>query len=368
MLIGLLIALVVIARADDDEVKLDQVALRPDAKLVVESAGDTMMHCGWENQDSQCFEGVRQRGAQCSVLWLGNSQIPAINEYKPGDSTAIPSLQARLAPEGLDLTVISQPNGNLQEHFVAYAHAASHMPLKAVVVSLVFDDTRETGLRPRSLEAMSDPAVIERLSRYPIGRQIVERWRTQSAAEDEEQKPAGEQTLQERSEAALNHWLDAHSAVWAARKQARGKLFLAVYFTRNTVFGIKAQSKRPLLEARYRDNLDALEALITDAEKSGARVFGYIAPLRPGVSVPYVPKEYERFKRDTEAMFARHSEVFTNMEDLVPMEDWGSTVSPSLGASKEIDFMHFMAGGHRRIADALGTFILSHKPSCEVAK
>lgn len=362
MIAGLTIAAVVIAHADDKEVRFDQAALLPHSSLVLgEIPGSTVL-CGWSIKSSKCFEDASKRGVKRSVLWFGNSQVPTINEHKAGQTTGVPALKARLAAKGLDLTVLVEPNASLQEHFVAYAHARQNVPVTAVVVSLVFDDTRETGLREHSSEGMDEPDVIARLSKHPIGRRIVERYRAAAAAEEAAKKPPSEQTLQERSEAALTGWLAEHSAVWKAREQANGKLGLLLHVTRNTIFGIKPESKRRLIESRYRDNLEALEAMLIDASEGGIKVLGYIAPLRPGVEVPYIDHEYARFKRDVSALFERHGAVVENLENLVPKADWGDTFSTTANKDREIDFMHFMAPGHQRVAAALGDLVLRSVP------
>ena len=158
------------------------------------------------------------------------------------------------------------------------------------------------------------------------------------------------QTMQERVERTLNSWLDARSPLWQTRPAIRGEVFVDLYRLRNTLFGIKATSKRKMIPGRYRDNWAALTAILEAAKRSGICIVLYVAPIRDDAEIPYDAAEYVRFKLDLENLARQYEAVFKNLESLVPAEFWGSKSSTGLGDGPELDFMHFQAGGHKIVA------------------
>lgn len=304
-----------------------------------------------KNTDS-CLAGSRSRGATQVAVWLGNSQVYAINRYEPGDVTATAAIHERLLPHGLDFLTVSYPNANTQEHLATYSYVKQRVPLRTVILNLVFDDFRETGVRTRLEPALLDPLAQAVLQKSAIGTRLLQSVAIEEGPED------GAQSLQDRSEALLTDWLSAHSQLWALRPQARGEMLGALYRFRNVVFNINPQSIRSVVPVRYATNRAALEAILTDGAASNIKVLGYIAPLRNDVAPPYDPTEYRRFIQDMHALFAAHGGVLRNLEDLVPAEYWGMKDSTSLSEETELDFMHFTVDGHRLVADALTDFIV----------
>ena len=120
-----------------------------------------------------CLAGQRSRGATQAALWLGNSQIHEVNQWKPGETTASPLLFDSLRQHGLDLLTFSFGNASLQEHYVMFEHLRQRMPLKVLILPVVFDDMREEGLRHDVAEFTKDPATAKALSETVIGRRLV---------------------------------------------------------------------------------------------------------------------------------------------------------------------------------------------------
>ncbi len=52
------------------------------------------------------------------TLWLGNSQIHAINRFSPGEETASPELHRLFFRLNHYFLTFSQANANLQEHYL----------------------------------------------------------------------------------------------------------------------------------------------------------------------------------------------------------------------------------------------------------
>lgn len=318
-----------------------------------------LIHCFGSRDADRCLDGQRQRAPNEAALWLGNSQVHAVNQLQPGETNAAPLLFKSLQKKGIDLLTFSLPNANLQEHYVLFEYLRVRMPLKLLILPVCFDDLREDGLRnPDVTDFLGDSETAHSLSETLIGRRLLnsaasaDKNTDLGGAKDDTEGIAG--TIQERVEKRLNDWLGVHSRLWRLRPEIRGWLFYSVLYPfRNTVLGITPSTTRKVIPGRYRDNLAALEATLVRAKSTGVRVIVYVVPLRGGVKIPYDAAEYMAFKAELEHLVQQHGATFENLENLVPDESWGTKSSTSFKASEEIDFMHFAFPGHRLLADAL---------------
>ncbi len=329
------------------------------------------IHCQGVEDSGPCIQGWNIRGKNPVVLWLGNSQVHAVNQLKQGQENAPPILFRRLYKKDIDLLTFSQPNVSLQEHYVLFEYLRIRLPVKTLILPLVFDDLRETGIRSDIALALEDARVVSSLATTEIGRQILQQ-ATQNK-EDSSVDSSGDDlkgirnTIQEHSESALNKWLSDHSTLWKIRPEARGNLLGNLYLLRNSIFGITAQSKRKMIKLRYHANIRALTAILDSAAQSGIGVLVYIVPIRDDIEIPYVKKEYEIFKQKAENLAKEKNAVFCNLESLVPATLWGAKESTSFGKHElEADFMHFQAPGHmllaKNLAQILETRFLVNQP------
>jgi lysophospholipase L1-like esterase len=227
------------------------------------------------------------------------------------------------------------------------------LPIDRLILPVVFDDLRETGIRAPLLPALRDPETRAALENIEIGRTILEK-NSDVAAGD---FAALDQTVQESVETGLNDWLNDHFRLWAARPEMRGRLFADLHQYRNAALGITAQTKRKLIRGRYQLNMAALDAILIAASQSGIEAFVYIAPLRNDVEAPYDAGEYAAFKREVEELAARRGAAYANLESTVPGEFWGMKDSTDASGKLEFDFMHFQAPGHALLAEAIENLI-----------
>lgn len=314
-------------------------------------AGDPI-HCQDVSDAQDCIGGHAKRGGHPVILWLGNSQLHAINQPREGDETA-PALLHRSARErGRDVLAFSQPNASPQEHLVLFAFLAERLPLDALVLPVVFDDFRESGVRQGIVEALAQQDVVETLTAHEVGRTIL----ANNAQLAGGNLAALQGTVQERSEAAVTRWLDEHWKLWELRPQARGSLLANLHLLRNRVFSITAQSKRPVIPGRLDLNLAATRALLGEARQRGIRVLLYVVPLRDDVAIPYVESEYEDFKQAVERLAGDEQSVYANLEDLVPAAFWGS-MNTARSGGPVLDFMHFQGRGHELLAAEIGEIL-----------
>ena len=310
--------------------------------------GGVLIHCTDSRNVDECYAGAQSRGAKVSALWLGNSQLHAINQYHSGDETAPAVLFPRLRAHGVNLVALSQPNATIPEHYVAFENARAHLPLRYLFLPVCFDDFRGQSIRSSIVDLLADRKTAAGLSEQPEGKKILKSHRGVGG------DLAGlRNTVQERVERAFDDWLGDHFDPWNKRPQARGKTYDFLYRLRNSLFHITARSKRPKIPGAYRANLKALRALLESARQHRVSVVLYIVPLRDDVAPPYVAAEYAAFKTEMSQVADQFGARFVDLEHLVPARLWGSKDATVAGGGAELDFMHFQAGGHRLLADAI---------------
>ena len=335
----------------------DAATFGADTSTMMDSIDSDRIHCSDSRDAEKCITGAKKRHAVNSVLWLGNSQVHAVNQMQPGETNSTPLLFEHLKDDNLDLVTFSQPNANLQEHLVLFEYLKRQLPIKVLILPIVFDDTREDGLRNEVAYFLNDPSVNQALIKTSVGLKINNNKPLTST--NNEDTAGISHTLQQKVESELNTWLADKSILWAARPEIRGQLMLKLYNLRNMALGIKPTSKRKILRGRYQDNFAALEAILASANDGGIATLLYIVPLRTDVEGPYVDSEYFQFKNDVQLLAKKYHAVFYNLESLVPSELWGTKASTTGGVSQEIDFMHFKADGHKLLADKLAGLVRS---------
>ncbi len=318
------------------------------------------IHCADSRDADQCLAGLQQTHHDKIALWLGNSQLHAVNQQQPNQLNAPPIAFKQLDIEGIYLMAFSQPNANLQEHFLTYLYLNQHRKISYLILPVVFDDFREDSIRPELLKFAEDPKIQEKLSKSLIGGKIIKE-RGLTANKSNADTAALDGTIQDKVELSLNEWFDRHLGFWQARENARGTLFTQLYLTRNTILGINPSSKRKAIKGRYQDNMNALKTTLELANENLCYVLVYIAPLRSDVEIPYIKSEYDNFKRDIELLTKEHHAQFVNFENLVPAHFWGSKGGTRLSKQAEIDFMHFQAGGHTLLANEVVKHLIYSK-------
>ena len=330
--------------------------LGTEAKPVFSSVEEFPIHCSGGLDIDKCLGGLKSRGAIKSALWLGNSQVHEVNNWKSGEVSAPALLFEGLTKNGLDLLTFSFGNANLQEHYVLFEYLRSRMPLKLLILPVVFDDTREEGMRSDIANLVDDAQTAKSLSNTEIGKRLVTSMQTganRDIVSTDNNVAGNTDTLQQRSETKLNGWLEENSRLWQLRPEIRGWLLIELYKWRNYVFGITPATTRKVIPGRYRDNLSAFEAILERAKSEGIRVVVYVAPLRGGVKIPYDSSEYLAFKAEAATLANRYGAVFENLEQIVPNDFWGTKASTSISQEQELDFMHFRFSGHEVLANNL---------------
>jgi hypothetical protein len=354
VIIGLAASLVWIgALFGGKQTKFEELAIG-EASVKFDTFEGQPIHCHDFRDLGDCVHALEAQHPQDVLLWLGNSQLHAINQFQPGDKPASSMMHQKLREQKRYLLTASQPNADLQEHLVLFAHLLPLVKPKVLLLPVVFDDLRETGVRTSLAAALDDPATDKLLLQSEIGRRLL-----QHRQIDLKRGSSGgdldglRDTLQERSESWLTGQLEQHWPLWAARSEARGKMMEWLYELRNWVFGIKPTTIRKMIQGRYVDNWAALEAIVRLAQANDVLTYIYIPPLRDDAPRPYNSEEYAAFKARLFAEFGKAPKVVvTDLEGVVPNIYWGNLGIGSDG-QPVLDFMHFQARGHEHLANAL---------------
>ncbi len=339
--------------SDSAKTDFDNFALGPETDSYFAEVDGYPIHGKTIKDADLCINGSKSRELSKVALWLGNSQVHAINQFKKGQENAPPILFRDLQSHGVDLLTFSQPNANLQEHLVLFEYFKRLLNIKYLLLPIVFDDFRETGLRSGIIEALDDSSILRDLKITEIGQQIIAE--NEGNIDVDTDFNALNGTIQDRYERAINGWLEENSSLWSMRPEMRGQIITSLRKLRNTVFGIKPSSKRRIIKGRYKTNMAALESIINIAGAHGIKIFIYVVPIRHDVEIPYVDKEYTNFKTELERMIQSEWVVFKNYEKLIPNKYWGKKDATVLGKGPELDFMHFQAEGHKILAKELCT-------------
>ena len=70
-------------------------------------------------------------------MWLGNSQLHAINDYRDGQKTSPMIFFKKAKKQKQYVLSLSQPNANLQEHLILTAHLVEKLPIEYLILPIV---------------------------------------------------------------------------------------------------------------------------------------------------------------------------------------------------------------------------------------
>jgi hypothetical protein len=325
-------------------------------------AGGRRVICFSIDDLDRCLGQLPPSNAHKRVLWLGWSQLYAINDYHPGDRTAPALVAERLDPAGIDLIAVAMPNINPREELLVYEYLRGRVKLSGLVVPAWLQGMKQEGIRTSWQPALAEPAVRIALAALPSGDSILASVATEAKTAQEIGQHGlakDAQTTQERVERRLVAELTDRYPLWRLRGQAQGEIKLAllggkeqILRLRNLVLGTRAKSWINVIPpVRYAINLQALSDLVRVARDDGLPVLVYVPPRPSGKRFPFDPAVYAAFKADSQGIAHSFGASFVNIEDSVADNVWGESDN---GAGEIVtDHSHFTAAGHREMADAI---------------
>jgi hypothetical protein len=281
------------------------------------------------------------------ILWLGNSQLHTINQFKSGEHLA-PYWLRKLAPYEDCLVPLgfSLSNANPQELFVLSQYVAKRVSLSALVLQVEFMGFREDGVRGEFSRIVT-PDLVNSLRAYPIGKDLA---LLESGAEGngEDAKKAGlDNVAKQDVEGLLTEKLGEIWPLWKDRVNLRSNVLGDLFIFRNWALNISSASQRKVIKPRYQKNMRALEDMLASLREANIPVVIYSAPVRQDKLLPYDGVEYAKWKEQVELLAKSYSATYVNLEKLIPPLNWGSNFG------SDIDFMHFQEPGHKILAKEL---------------
>ena len=323
-------------------------------------AGNRRVICSGLDDLDRCLSALPPSDTRKRVLWLGWSQLYAINDYHAGERTGPALVAEKLDRAGIDLVAVAMPNINPREELLVYEYVRRRIKLSALIVPAWLQGMKQEGIRPSWQAALADPAVRTALAAMPSGPSILASAAEEvKSAQEIAQTPAQQQaqTTQQRVEGWLVARLES-LPLWRLRGEAQGRIKLAlldgkerVLRLRNLVLGTRAQNWVNVIPpARQAINMQALTDLVGAARHDGLPVLLYVPP-RPRREFPFDPAVYAAFKADCERLARASGASFANIEDSVADDVWGRIDN---GAGELVtDYSHFTGVGHRQMADAM---------------
>ena len=275
-------------------------------------------------------------GSNENVLLFGNSQLGAINQFSEGDINyahrlSIDINKSRSKP--LTIRSIWMPNATLGEFKEIYL-SMKKCPTRIdnLILPLFLDDTREQSIR-------------ESLKNYVSN--ICDSFKPLSTNKYEEENNINYISNSDKLDKSI-----LKSAFILKEIQSINFHFrVFLYQLRNSIFGIKASSKRKIIPAAYKFNVEALENIVDLREYSRMQTILYIPPLLhfdSGKNIPYFKDDYLNFKNEMKDICNKDNCSFYDLDSIVPDNKWGYKNSTNLQREKkEIDFMHFTYDGHQ---------------------
>lgn len=337
-------------------VKAEEIGIGRETTIYTPWVDNYPLHITYLKHVDTLYNGWEKQGSKTLTLWLGNSQLHSINQYKGGQQNCIHYLYDSLQHMNKTVLGISYPNANLQEFlFTVLYFTQKCTGVKQIVLPVFFDDMREDKIRDDIGNSTAVEQVLQsKDSGYFSDISSISHLKNKKSAGLEMNKDmqALDATAQEKSELFLDSITRTYWSVWRERPNTRAALFNDLHKFRNYVLGIKANTKRKMIAGVYKENYHALLDILKFCNDKKIKLLVYIPPLRNDTSPPYEIDAYNHFKKEVEKDALANNAVFVNLENLVAANYWGHKGSTT-GSGTEIDFMHFQEPGHKLLADTV---------------
>ena len=202
----------------------EDLALGEDNIKFMGTANGIPIHCSDLSDLEKCRSGYEINDKEIPViLWLGNSQLHAINQAQPNDNVSSSMLHIMLKEHGKYTLTFSQPNANLQEHFILFAHLINIFPIETLILPIVFDDMREDEVRKNIKIALDYYETLKNIKETSTGKNLIFSNQKKDIAGNT--LKSKKKTLQENWEHNLNLKLGDVWTFWRERKILKSELF-----------------------------------------------------------------------------------------------------------------------------------------------
>ncbi len=359
IILGLLV-LYFITSSKNIDIKFDEFALGDDTISHFGKIEKKHIHCQDESDIHLCLNSYYQFGKNMPItIWLGNSQLNGINQFQKGQETAPQKLHKLALKNNQYLISVSQPNANLQEHFLLTSFLNNKLDVKNIILSVVLDDTRENGLRDSLRYILSKNNIKGLIEEYETGKNLIIK-HDKKEKRNNFFKESKNESLQDKSEKFLNEKFKNNWTLWSERENLRGALFISLYKLRNFIFRITPSTTRNILPGQYQKNFEALNDIIKLTKKNKINLIIYNVPIRNDFKIPYNINDYKNFKNSLLNLSKKKQFNYYNLENIVPNSFWGEKTPTTMSKKKEIDFMHFKEEGHKILSKKIYSIMINH--------
>jgi hypothetical protein len=296
----------------------------------------------------ESYRTLRAQGKRVA-LWLGASQLHAVNRVQPDDHLAVFHANESAEQRGSDLRYlqVSAPNANLNELLATYLQLrVEDLVPDVLVLALTYDDLREPEVRDSVVAALPSELNVEVERRGGLENLAIARAKMEEGAHRAlNTVDAMEDTPQQRLESALTGFLEKHSVAYAHR----GELASWVQITAlRLAYSLRSQATRqrvpPIPAEQESWNMRALDTLLDLAKRDGVEVLVYKAPHRPGMQPFFHDRaSYDSFFAQLSQQLARQDVAYVDLETIVPSDVWGETNDGNP------DVFHFRGQGHQSL-------------------
>ena len=336
---------------EDKKIKFNELALGKDTNTVFANrVSDNKIHCTTPS-DLECLIGYNKKFLTMDLaIWIGNSQLHAINQAANSDVVAPELLHRELKNFNKYLITYSLPNVSLLEKYILINNLVTNTKIDTLIIPVVYDDTRENIVRDDVIKLIDHKTELK-IKFSKSGNKILNKI-TESANKD-----FNTTSLNNLSENFIENLLKQNLSIWEDRADLRSKLFNFFYRSRNLIFNINSSSIRKKIPSKYKDNLQALEDIIKISKSENIDLIIYVAPIRNDIPIPYDINDYKLFKEQVKKISILNEIKFYNLEGIVPNDHWGDGSKTNFSAAKEYDFMHFKGKGHIILSNELSKII-----------
>lgn len=274
-----------------------------------------------------------------NILFFGNSQTGAINQYRSGDINYVSLLNNKFSSNNKKISIKSiwLPNANMKEFdFIYNSLRKCTKNIDVIFIPFFLDDTRNATIR-KELNFFEENIC-----------------KKESIKKTKESKYTG--NVRNLDKKIKNNFIFIEKL-----EGINQNLKIDIYKFRNFIFNIKPSTIRPIKKPSYEANLIAFRKILKFRNKENLKTYVYIPPLlnsNGNGEIPYSKYKYENFKKEVENICLNNNCKYFNLEDLIPNKFWGLKQSTSLGVNKkELDFMHFTGTGHKILSEKFNEII-----------
>lgn len=311
----------------------------------------------------ESFSAFRSEGKKL-VLWLGASQLHAVNRCGKDDLLAVVHANYSARDRGAPLAYIqvSEGNANFYDLLGSYLiFRQKELIPDWIVIAVTYDDLRERTMKETILKHL--PPVSPNLLRlggegiYNLRKYKKTFLERQNNKKGPIERSAVHGTPQQKLERFLTASLEKIWPAYRYRGRAEASIEWWVQFLFSRLVVVLFERPSVYVPAEAKDtNMKALRSLIRIAKADGTSVLLYKAPHRPGEKIFYHNRQsYDSFFNQLKKWCKKEGVPYADFERLVPTQYWG------LNNGGRPDVFHFQGEGHKRLGAAVDTFLASQR-------